>query len=157
MIRHFNVIYIPEPDPVTLTTIISKVCEYGFEDFVDKVKLTSKVFPSLCLKLYQEVASTFLPLPKKSHYLFNLRDLMKVLQGILSVKKYEAVDDVRTKLIRLWIHENRRVYEDRLVDEEDKNKLNDIIHKILDEESIELPQLDNLYYGNWAESHSILK
>ena len=68
------------------------------------------------------VAKEFLPLPKKSHYLFNLRDLMKALQGIISVppSKYDASGDNRTKVLRLWIHENICIYSDRLVDSTDK-------------------------------------
>jgi dynein heavy chain len=64
---------------------------------VDKVKFASKFIPSICYSVFAKVGSTFLPLPKKSHYLFNLRDLMKVVSGLLLVpaSKYEATGDAK--------------------------------------------------------------
>jgi dynein heavy chain len=64
---------------VTLKYIVTRVCEWGFNDYVDKVQFVSKSLPSLCYSIFSKVGRTFLPLPRKSHYLFNLRDLMKVL------------------------------------------------------------------------------
>lgn len=68
------------------------------------------------------MGKTFLPLPSRSHYLFNFRDLIKVVQGILSVpsSKYDATGDARKKVLKLFVHENLRVYADRLVDEKDR-------------------------------------
>lgn len=33
--------------------------------------------------------------------------------------KYDATGDVKSKLLKLWIHENKRVFSDRLVNEKD--------------------------------------
>lgn len=61
------------------------------------------------------------PTPAKSHYLFNLRDLSRVIQGIQMMRKEELHD--AKKVLRLWIHEVGRVFADRLINEEDQNLL----------------------------------
>ena len=66
-----------------------------------------------------------LPTPAKSHYTFNLRDLSKVFQGVLMAQpqKLEGKEDV----LRLWYHENCRVFQDRLVNDEDRKWFVDLI------------------------------
>ncbi len=66
----------------------------------------------------QVVCAELLPTPKKSHYLFNLRDLCKVLQGLLRAtpKHY----DTKASFLKLWVHECARVFHDRLVDDKDR-------------------------------------
>ena len=74
--------------------------------------------------VYTQSISNFLPTPSKSHYVFNLRDFARVVQGILLIKSKSLADlgskDAGTKLIRLWVHEVYRVFYDRLVDDEDR-------------------------------------
>lgn len=45
--------------------------------------------------------------------------------------KYEATGDAKKQLLRLWIHENQRVYSDRFVDDHDKNAFNEILREVL--------------------------
>ena len=61
--------------------------------------------------------SSLLPTPAKSHYTFNLRDLAKVFQGTLmgSPKYIEKP----IGMVRLWSHELKRVFEDRLTTTDD--------------------------------------
>uniref|UniRef100_A0A8C4U9P4 Dynein axonemal heavy chain 17 n=1 Tax=Falco tinnunculus TaxID=100819 RepID=A0A8C4U9P4_FALTI len=68
--------------------------------------------------LHQKVTSTFLPTAFKFHYLFNLRDLSNIFQGLL----FSTPECLKSPvdLVRLWLHEAGRVYGDRLVDETDQ-------------------------------------
>jgi dynein heavy chain len=59
--------------------------------------------------VYQRIAAELLPTPTKSHYTFNLRDLSKVMQGMLLATP-KTVTDVDT-LLRLWCHEAARVFQ----------------------------------------------
>lgn len=61
------------------------------------------------------------PTPAKSHYLFNLRDVSRVMNGIQMMKNFEHGS--KKKLVRLWVHECGRVFSDRLNDEQDIHKL----------------------------------
>lgn len=129
MLRHFNALYVPEEEQ-NQTEIVKKIVQWGFADYVDRVQSTAQgLLVPLLQTLHKSVVRTFRPLPRKSHYVFNLRDMMAVLQGVLRVpeQKYSALEDARYKLLRLWVHESRRVYADRLVDDEDRSLFDRII------------------------------
>jgi dynein heavy chain len=70
------------------------------------------------LQLYKNVQTAFMPTPSKCHYMFNLRDFAKVIQGIKLVPNTHLRDP--NKLIRLWCHEVYRVFYDRMVDADDR-------------------------------------
>jgi dynein heavy chain, axonemal len=69
------------------------------------------------INLHQRINQSFLPTAIKFHYIFNLRDLSNIFQGILFAKP----DVIKTTndLIKLFLHESERVYCDKLVDKED--------------------------------------
>ena len=45
-----------------------------------------------CIGVYNAITTQLLPTPSKSHYTFNLRDLSKVIQGLLmtDASKFEV-------------------------------------------------------------------
>ena len=69
----------------------------------------------MTVDLYQQVISKMLPTPAKMHYLFNLRDISKVFQGLL--RSHKDYQNTVNGLLRLWVHECFRVFSDRMVDE----------------------------------------
>lgn len=72
--------------------------------------------------IYNKAIMDFLPTPTKCHYTFNLRDLSKVVQGMLMCKN-EDIDN-KEYLVYLYISETYRVFRDRLIDEKDRDKFN---------------------------------
>jgi len=75
------------------------------------------------LGLYNAVSNEFLPTPSKSHYTFNLRDVSKIVQGMLMTSSSTTFNLLNCTY--LWIHEVCRVFKDRLVDEADSVKFTD--------------------------------
>ncbi|XP_046384032.1 dynein axonemal heavy chain 12-like [Ischnura elegans] len=73
------------------------------------------------LKIYMDVREYLLPNPLKCHYLFNLHDVSRVIQGCSLIYK-ESVDS-RKVLIRLWTHEILREFYDRLLNLHEKDWL----------------------------------
>jgi len=71
------------------------------------------------MQIYEKAMSDFLPTPSKSHYIFNLRDFARVMRGVLLVPAERMTEP--DKLIRLWIHEVYRVFNDRLTDDDDRS------------------------------------
>jgi dynein heavy chain len=78
--------------------------------------------------LFNQLSENFLPTPAKSHYVFNMRDISKVFQGMYMVEKdfYES----KEQIIKLWCHEVLRVFHDRLIDVGDQT----LIKAMLDDQ-----------------------
>lgn len=123
----------------------------GLDMFADSVVRAS-------VEIYNKICSDFLPTPAKCHYTFNLRDLSKVVQGILAVEHVNLPD--KDMLVYLWVHETFRVFRDRLVDQSDRNKFTEIVHemmkKYLDMEW-EIKDYTNVLFGDYdnAENHYV--
>ena len=72
------------------------------------------------MHVYKAATRSFLPMPSKSHYVFNLRDFARVVRGVLLVPAARMAADT-DKIVRLWVHEVYRVFNDRLTDDHDRS------------------------------------
>ncbi|KAM9337116.1 dynein axonemal heavy chain 5 [Symphorus nematophorus] len=79
-------------------------------------------------RVWQAVKAKMLPSPAKFHYIFNLRDLSRIWQGILTVKS--EVCQSSELLSALFHHECCRVIADRFIDSSDRQTFNSIMEKI---------------------------
>ena len=75
--------------------------------------------------VYSGVEDKLKPIPAKSHYTFNLRDMSKIFQGICGASNKTCV--TKCDLIRLWVHENQRVFGDRMINNQDKEVLLELL------------------------------
>ncbi|KAF8069431.1 DHC1 [Scenedesmus sp. PABB004] len=73
------------------------------------------------LELYAAVLEALPPTPSRFHYVFNLRDLSRVYEGLL--RSTPATAPGPAELLRLWRNEVLRVFHDRLISAEDKGLL----------------------------------
>ncbi|KAM8731517.1 dynein axonemal heavy chain 5 [Acanthopagrus schlegelii] len=79
-------------------------------------------------RAWQAVKAKMLPSPAKFHYIFNLRDLSRIWQGILTVKS--EVCQSSELLSALFHHECCRVIADRFIDSSDRQTFNGIMERI---------------------------
>ncbi|XP_012866608.1 PREDICTED: dynein heavy chain 3, axonemal [Dipodomys ordii] len=117
--RHLNIVSINAFEDDILTKIFTSISDWHFRKGFDVAFLRyGKMMVQATKIIYRAAVDNFLPTPSKSHYVFNLRDFSRVIQGVL-LCPYTHLQDVE-KFIRLWIHEVYRVFYDRLIDKEDR-------------------------------------
>uniref|UniRef100_A0A667I2I8 Dynein axonemal heavy chain 3 n=1 Tax=Lynx canadensis TaxID=61383 RepID=A0A667I2I8_LYNCA len=109
--RHLNIVSINAFEDDILTKIFSSIADWHFGKGFDMLVQAT-------MTIYKAAVENFLPTPSKSHYVFNLRDFSRVIQGVL-LCPHTHLQDIE-KFIRLWIHEVYRVFYDRLIDDEDR-------------------------------------
>ena len=124
--------------------------------FADHFKTVVPKIINATLMVYKEAMKNLLPTPAKSHYVFNLRDFTRVIQG-LSLSEPESCADVHA-MERLWVHEIFRVYYDRLVDDSDRKWLYECMIKVTSDHLGEnfhalLGHLDQKHEGKVTEDN----
>ncbi|KAI5736725.1 hypothetical protein M8J76_006447 [Diaphorina citri] len=149
--RHFNQIVINKFDDDTMVTIFSKILLWHLDTrgFSKEFDPCIEQLVQATLHIFKESLLNLLPTPTKSHYLFNLRDFARVIQGVL-LSVPEAIESLLS-MKRLWVHEVLRVYYDRLVDSDDRlwlfNTLKYTVEKFLQEDM-------NQLFANLKEANS---
>ena len=119
-LRHFSVLAVTAFDADTNLTIFSALLDWWFLKYEYDQSFTkhARNMVQTTIDIFDTVTRELLPTPTKSHYLFNLRDLSRVFQGMTMSEKNLADPQM---MLRLWIHELMRVFHDRLIDDHDRN------------------------------------
>uniref|UniRef100_A0A668AR25 Dynein, axonemal, heavy polypeptide 9 like n=1 Tax=Myripristis murdjan TaxID=586833 RepID=A0A668AR25_9TELE len=125
--RHFAVFAVHFPGADALATIFSSILsahflQGGFSYGVSR-SVGTLIQAAICL--HQKISQNFLPTAIRFHYIFNLRDLSNIFQGIL----FAPPECIRypIELVHLWLHESSRVYSDKLMEEKDVELFNKIL------------------------------
>jgi dynein heavy chain len=123
--RYFSVFAVMMPSTSDLKTIYEQILAGHFEmGFSNKVGNLSGALADAAIALLQEVQKKFLPSAIKFVYNWNMRELNAIFQGLTLAQgeMYSAP----VKMVRLWLHECKRVFADRLINEQDLERFNDI-------------------------------
>ncbi|XP_078609718.1 dynein beta chain, ciliary-like isoform X2 [Branchiostoma floridae x Branchiostoma japonicum] len=117
--RHFCVFALSFPGLDALQHIYSQILSQHLTQngFVTSVQKAAPTLVNAALGLHSKITASFLPTAIKFHYVFNLRDLSNIFQGML----FSMPDCVKAPLdlVRLWLHEAARVYGDKLIEDKD--------------------------------------
>eukprot|EP00898_Chlorokybus_atmophyticus_P005400 jgi/Chlat1/5861/Chrsp4S06373 len=106
------------PSDTSVRRIFGTMVGAKLSDFDDEIKPLAEPLTQASIELFNNVVAELLPTPAKSHYLFNMRDLAKVTQGVMQATR--AFYDSREAMLQLWCHECFRVFGDRMWDPADK-------------------------------------
>nr|KAJ3423148.1 Dynein heavy chain 7, axonemal [Polyrhizophydium stewartii] len=130
-LRHFNTISVTPFDDLTLHKIFETILEWHLttNGFPKPISAMFRQVVGATKEIYRGAMASLLPTPKKSHYTFNLRDFARVIQGVL-LSRPDTVSEPH-KMIRLWLHEQFRVFYDRLIDDDDRRWLFDYSKKVV--------------------------
>ncbi|KAF7987651.1 hypothetical protein HCN44_003514 [Aphidius gifuensis] len=143
--RHFGMLVVPMATESSLKSIFRSILQgfLSFNEFSQGVINICDKIVNATVEIYDKISDDLLPTPEKSHYVFNLRDLSKCIQGIMQVEP------------------STTLFHDRLIDTNDKNYfyrlLSSTCYRIFGDEVIRLPaQTDEtideppiLYFGDF--------
>ncbi|XP_068444624.1 dynein axonemal heavy chain 6 isoform X2 [Clinocottus analis] len=124
-IRHFSMLCLPTPSEHSLKQIFKAILSGFLSDFSQAVKECAGQIVDAAVEIYNRLSVDLLPTPAKSHYVFNLRDLSKCVQGILQCESSQVRST--NQIFRLFCHECQRVFHDRLINNQDKTYFNTIV------------------------------
>ncbi|KAJ7405899.1 dynein axonemal heavy chain 9 [Willisornis vidua] len=149
--RHFCVLALSNPDQGALARIYSTILVQHLRigSFSEAVQKSAQQLIALALGLHRRVATTFLPTAVKFHYVFNLRDFSNIFQGLL-FSTPECLKEPQD-LLKLYLHESSRVYQDKMVEANDHRTFDKIqremVKKFYDdiEETLEQTKHMNIY------------
>lgn len=127
-LRHFSLISFPTPNTNTMIGIFGGIIVGFLGDFAKTIWSLAEPLVLAAVNLYERISQELLPTPTKSHYLFNLRDLSKCVQGILQADSSSYTN--QTQILRLFYHEALRTFHDRLVTTDDKSYFNKLLKEV---------------------------
>ena len=127
LLRHFAQLCMPTPHRERIAEIYATfLTAFGAHHLagVDLKAVLGGVVAALS-DTYDLVVERFRPSPLRPHYLFSIRDAGRIVEGLVA----GARDDLcaAEPLARLWAHEARRVFGDRLGDEAEVRWLEEVL------------------------------
>lgn len=128
LLSQFHLINYTIPSENNMKRIFQTIVEMKLGTFYEEIRTQCEPLALATIALYNNLTEVFLPTPAKSHYVFNMRDISKVFQGMYMIEKdsYES----KEQIVRLWCHEALRVFYDRLINIEDQK----LFKTLLDEQ-----------------------
>eukprot|EP00742_Colponemidia_sp_Colp-10_P004363 GILJ01004656.1.p1 GENE.GILJ01004656.1~~GILJ01004656.1.p1 ORF type:complete len:2862 (-),score=582.32 GILJ01004656.1:82-7611(-) len=125
----FTVFNITFPSDESIQRIYTSILAKHLENFSEEVQELPKKLTQATLQFYKMVVEQLPRTPSKFHYIFNLRDLSRVYEGLC----LSTVDKcyLPPLLVRLWRNELLRVFSDRLISEPDRSLVNNRITEIV--------------------------
>ena len=125
----FNLVNFTMPADKEVRKIFETILLSRLSDFTDDVKKLLPGIVAATVAVYEKTVDIFLPTPAKSHYLFNLRDIAKVCQGVLACNPRDC--DSPDALFSVWAHECLRTFADRFTETADLVKFYGVVDEAL--------------------------
>lgn len=149
--RHFNILNLIDMENASLQRIFTTILGGFLSKFPSEISKRTESIVDASIVIYNTIRAELLPTPAKSHYTFNLRDMSKVIQGVLNADLKTV--NVETDIVRLWTHETMRVFQDRLVDNDDKSWFKQLVmNTMTDKLDLSWPEVilsEPLLYGDY--------
>eukprot|EP00397_Hematodinium_sp_SG-2012_P000063 GEMP01000063.1.p1 GENE.GEMP01000063.1~~GEMP01000063.1.p1 ORF type:complete len:2825 (+),score=742.06 GEMP01000063.1:2672-11146(+) len=126
----FNLINFTDPADVQVRRIFLTLANHKLGDLREEIKLLAEPLVTSTISLYNLMGERLLPTPAKCHYLFNLRDVSRVFQGIYLAKS--MLCDDKDIMLKLWFHECCRVFRDRMIMNKDQVVFHEMMDQVVD-------------------------
>ena len=101
LLRHFHILSFTELSDESVGRIFTTILRAFFANkgFTEGVQLATQAVVEGTVQLYNSIRVELLPTPAKSHYTFNLRDLSKVVQGLMRATPGTCNDSKHVSLV----------------------------------------------------------
>ena len=118
-VRHFHTITFTYPADDSLQRVFSTKMNMYLKTRQFPPEASGIVGPLVQSSIYihDKIRKALLPVPSKSHYVFNVRDIENVVNGCMMLPK--ELSDNKKMYTRVWVHETLRVFNDQLTDSND--------------------------------------
>ena len=154
----FNVFNITFPSEQSLFRIFNSILDGHTRPFSQEIKAIVPTLAKITLALYKAIVNDLPPTPSKFHYIFNLRDLSRIYNGLVltTPDRFQTAAQVA----RVWRNEAMRVVTDRLITVEDKQTVNAIIERLINDEPVFKGQSEYIFrnpilYGDYRNAMEI--
>ncbi|KAF9922924.1 hypothetical protein FBU30_006961 [Linnemannia zychae] len=155
-LRHVPLVMVDYPGEISLKQIYSTFCRAMLK-VVPSLRAYSEPLTAAMVELYLSSQSHFVP-EMQAHYIYSPRELTRWMRGI-----FEAIKPMETLsvegLVRIWAHEALRLFQDRLVAEEERQWTDNEIDRIALKH---FPGLDReaalgrpILYSNWLSKYYV--
>uniref|UniRef100_A0A8C4TE89 Dynein axonemal heavy chain 10 n=1 Tax=Erpetoichthys calabaricus TaxID=27687 RepID=A0A8C4TE89_ERPCA len=146
----FTVFNVPFPAEESLHLIYSSILKGHTRPFEEDIQGICDKITFSTLELYKNIIRDLPPTPSKFHYIFNLRDLSRVYNGLIltTPERFLTV----AQFVRVWRNECLRVFHDRLINETDKTLVQTHIKNLIEEHfksELESAIRDPILFGDY--------
>ena len=157
LLRHFWYMHIPRYKETTLTAIIGSLLKLNLVNFKDEIKNPNMISntANACYSVLYNCLQNLLPIPSKLHYIFSLRNIVRVIKGITLAEPKEINDSYQ--FIKLWYHEMMREFNDRFNVTQDREWFINLLKKITSEEFKCNSDFTNPIFNNFVDKSGIYK
>ncbi|CAH1801914.1 unnamed protein product [Owenia fusiformis] len=126
----FSVFNMTFPSDESLFHIYSSILTGHCEPFEKEIQQHVSTITKMTMELYRRIVAELPPTPSKFHYIFNLRDLSRIYNGLVSTTpdRFEKIN----KFVRVWRNECLRVIYDRLIQESDQTAVQGMIKELVE-------------------------
>ena len=123
--RSYATYAVQMPTASSLDTIFKSIITGHFETFSPEIQKSAHNYVNATIEIQSLVANTFFPTAIKFHYVFNLRDVGNIFEGILRSEPAHYPNNLL--MARLWLHECERVFADRMITREDLDRFDEML------------------------------
>ncbi|EAY14826.1 Dynein heavy chain family protein [Trichomonas vaginalis G3] len=118
LLRHFYFMHIPKYKRPSMATILNALISMKLQKHGASIQELARSASSACLDIYEMCIKNLLPIPSKLHYIFSLRNIIRVVKGIFQVPASDCGSE--QIFIRSWHHEMCREFFDRFNTQKDR-------------------------------------
>ncbi|CAF0851193.1 unnamed protein product [Rotaria sordida] len=139
----FNVFNITFPSEESLFLIYHSILEGHLQTFNKEVQEVAPILTRMTMELYHSILDALPPTPSKFHYIFNLRDLSRIFNGLVSTtpERFQTA----AQMTRVWRNECLRVLYDRLIDTTDRKFLDEKLQSLVNDQPTLKPHSEIIF------------